>query len=637
MASSDYKKKDREVKGYVEVLYDVFSGSSIATELGFIRYSDRYKKIEKENYTQELSSIYSTPRELSDYAVLHSNYTRLDGSFMLFKKGTNYSGYYSQETVQDCYDYANIYGTGYIDFNLNIGNSSNLISVDTKGITIYFKANKIVDNELFGYNISATLIKPNSNYQSYQAKEIINYGDSLFVSFDESLENGYITIQGFTFEKKDRKIIISHLDLGLSHVYKGSELIEFEVTEQVDKLVEETPNNELKLTVGDYNHLYDPLNPNGIAKYLTEGSSFIPRIGIVLEDNTVEYEKMGVFYFNTIDYNEKEVTMTCYNLMDKISKKNITNDAGYLGIDGDYVCIPKEGIGAYLHHYIEYEYGEYFDELKSNNYITLSNKIRMVTKTFKMTSLANFLQNAVMIDGIFYFDRDNNLVVREVDKTITNSVTKNELLRDIKYTNVEKVTSFDLERTVYSISSTSETNDKYDFETSFTLESTNQVIALESDDINSFYNMQDSYLTVTGASSYHIIKASGKIKNDFNFLIFILVTGTVGSTISIKGKRPYKLNVSQTNEVTKIGTNASLLTINNPFYTTPYWEYDDMFTNFFKKTYSYKVNLDYNGNPMIKAGNYIQVESNYGMVSIFVQKHTLKFNGGLSGSIEGVD
>lgn len=637
MASSDYKKRDREVKGYVEVLYDISSGSSITTKFGCVIYGDRYHEIEKENYTQNLSDIYSTPRELSDYAVLSNNYTKLDGSFMLFKKGVNYSGYYSQETVQDCYDYANIMGNGFIDFNLNIGDYNNLISANTKGVTIYFKGNKIIDNVQFGYTLSAVLMKPGQNYHSYNASEIINYGDSIFIAFNESLQNGYVTIQGFTFEKKDRKVMISHLDLGLSHVYKGSELIEFEVTEQVDKLVEETPNNELKLTVGDYKDLYDPLNPNGIAKYLTEGSSFIPHIGIVLGDYSVDYEKMGVFYFNKIDYSEKEVTMTCYNLMDKISKKNITNNYGYLGIDGNYVCVPKEGIGAYLHHYIEYEYGDYFDELNSGNYITLSNKIRMVTKMFKITSLANFLQNAVMIDGIFYFDRNNNLVVREIDGTITDSVTKNELLHDIKYTNVEKVNSFNLERAVYSISSTSEVNDKFDFETSFTLENNTQVITLESDDVNSFYNMQDSYLTVTGASSYQIIKASGKTKNDFHFLIFILVTGNVGDTISIKGQRPYKLNVSQTNETTKIGTGEPLLTINNPFYTIPYWEYDDMFTNFFNKAYSYKVSLDYNGNPTIKAGDYIQVESNYGMIPIFIQKHTLKYNGGLSGNIEGVE
>lgn len=619
MASSDYKKRDREVKGYVEVLYDVKQlEENDYVYCYYYNAGGRTSQLTPFQYGRTFSQIISSPqRVIRDYAILYSDYTKLDGSFMLFNKSMNYCGFISNETPNSIstFDERNV----IFEVGLNSGIS---------GITFYFKDNTIK-------NATVYLYKSNSSEPDVM-RIINNVNETLFI---DSSDGNYthMIVETTEWTNGDLPIWIKKIDLGLSHVYYGNELIEFEVTEQVDKLVEETPSNELKLTVGDYNHLYDPLNPNGIAKFLTEGSTFVPHIGIVLDDGSVEYEKMGVFYFNTIDYNEKEVTMTCYNLMDKISKKNITNDAGYLGIDGDYVCIPKEGIGAYLHHYIEYEYGEYFDELKSNNYITLSNKIRMVTKTFKMTSLANFLQNAVMIDGIFYFDRDNNLVVREVDKTITNSVTKNELLRDIKYTNVEKVTSFDLERTVYSISSTSETNDKYDFETSFTLESTNQVIALESDDINSFYNMQDSYLTVTGASSYHIIKASGKTKNDFNFLIFILVTGTVGSTISIKGKRPYKLNVSQTNEVTKIGTNASLLTINNPFYTTPYWEYDDMFTNFFKKTYSYKVNLDYNGNPTIKAGNYIQVESNYGMVPIFVQKHTLKFNGGLSGSIEGVE
>ena len=38
----------------------------------------------------------------------------------------------------------------------------------------------------------------------------------------------------------------------------GDELIEFTVTEQVNKLGEEAPNNELNLTIGDYDNSYAP-------------------------------------------------------------------------------------------------------------------------------------------------------------------------------------------------------------------------------------------------------------------------------------------------------------------------------------------------------------------------------------------
>lgn len=634
MASSDYKKKDREIKGYVEVLYDVPIRTSVETELGFYRYGDRYQKIDGETYSQNLSDIYSSPRELSNYAVLQNNYTKLDGSFLLFRKGINYCGFYSDNVVQSYYDYATINGNGYIDFSLSIGNSNNLIAVDTKGLTIYSKNNKIINNELSDNGISAALIK---NNQVYNANEIINYGDSLFIVFDESIKDGYIIIEGFTFEHKDRRIIISHIDLGLSHVYKDSELIEFEVTEQVDKLVEETPNNELNVIIGDYDKLYDPLNPKGIAKYLTEDSVFIPHIGIVKENGLIDYEKMGVFYFNKIDYKDKEVTMTCYNLMDKISKKNITNDYGYLGINDNYVAIPKNGLGAYIHHYIENEYDDYFNKYNSGNYIELYNKIRMETRMFKIVSLASFLQNAVMIDGIFYFDRNNNLIIRAIDNTITNTITKKELIGNVNYINVEKMNAFNLERTLYSISSSNNANDKYDFEISVLLEESSQVVVLESNDVNCFYNMNDSYLTVTGANSYSIVKASGKTKNEFWFAMFISITGTVGSTVSIKGQRPNKLNVSQTNKTIKIGEGEPLLVINNPFFVTPYWEYDDMFTNFFNKAYSYKASFEYNGDPTIKAGDYIEIETDYGNISLFVQKHRLKFDGGLSGSIEGVE
>ena len=77
--------------------------------------------------------------------------------------------------------------------------------------------------------------------------------------------------------------------------------------------------------------------------------------------------------------------------------------------------------------------------------------------------------------------------------------------------------------------------------------------------------------------------------------------------------------------------------LNNPVYVGSIPTYYNKFPNFIDKFYKYSVSLDYNGNPNIKAGDYIEVESNYGIVKLFVTKHTLTYSGGLSGSIEGVE
>jgi hypothetical protein len=49
------------------------------------------------------------------------------------------------------------------------------------------------------------------------------------------------------------------------------------------------------------------------------------------------------------------------------------------------------------------------------------------------------------------------------------------------------------------------------------------------------------------------------------------------------------------------------------------------------------MSFDYNGDPSLEAGDYIEVETPYGYKPIFIQKNRFTFNGGLSGSIEGVE
>ena len=60
-------------------------------------------------------------------------------------------------------------------------------------------------------------------------------------------------------------------------------------------------------------------------------------------------------------------------------------------------------------------------------------------------------------------------------------------------------------------------------------------------------------------------------------------------------------------------------------------------TNILERTPSYEMSFDYNGDPSLEAGDYINVETPYGYKKLFIQKNRFKFDGGLEGSIEGVE
>lgn len=615
MASSDYKKFNREIKGYVEISYDVGY-----FKFGFPFYIDNSgtrQTLARQAYSEDFNSIVNSDKNKPEYATLYNNFTKLDGSFMLFSANYNNCGYIAEKTPKEVYEEyhtEDVENSGKIGFYLTKTEPSS-------GITIYTRNNVIK-------NATINIKYITDGVQKKETKEIINNKDNiLLIELDNTQNYTEIVLVVNEWENDEKYINIVSVDGGLSYVYKDEELIEFSVNEEVNKLVEETPSNELKVTIGDYKHLYDPLNPKGIAKYLKEDISiFVPYIGIVTESGSIEYTKLGNFYFKNIEYNDREVTFTAYNLMEKLNKKLITNDTGNLTTESN--IIPKNGLSSYLNTYMTTEVQIPFD-------INITNKIRMNTKALKRVSLPEFFQQVAMMDGIFYIDRNDKIIIRNIDKTIKESITKQELLNDIKYTNVQKVTSFNLQRDNFTMAATTEANDTANFTSTFKLESETQFFCITSDDPTVLSWLKDENLTVTGATSYNIITKTSR--NEFNFMLFVKVVGKKGDEVTISGKYPYRKDYSMSTETELIGTGEASMTIDNPLYLIKYYAYDDMFTNFFNKAYSYKVSLEYNGNPEIKAGDYIEVESNYGIVPIFIQKHTLKYNGGLSGSIEGVE
>lgn len=615
MASSDYKKFNREIKGYVEISYDI--GYFDARFPFYIDSSGIRQTLAKKDYSENFTSIANSNKNKSEYAILYNNLTKLDGTFMLFNKSSNNCGYIAEKTPKEVYEEYHTSGvanSGKIGFYLlKVGHSA--------GITIYTR-NNVIKNATINIEYFTEGVQKN------ETKEIINNKDDiLLIELDNTQDSSQIVLIVNEWENDEKYINIVSVDSSLSYIYKDEELIEFNVTEEVNKLVEETPSNELKVTIGDYKHLYDPLNPKGIAKYLKEDiSTFVPYIGIVTESGSIEYTKLGKFYFKNIEYNNKEVTFTAYNLMEKLNKKLITNDTGNLTTESN--IIPINGLSSYLNNYMTTEVQMPFD-------ININNKIRMNTKALKRVSLPEFFQQISMIDGIFYIDRNDKIIIKNIDKTIKESITKQELLNDIKYTNVQKVTSFNLQRDNFTMGETTEANETANFTSTFKLESETQFFCITSDDPTVLSWLTNENLTVTGATSYNIITKTSK--NEFNFMLFVKVIGNKGDEVTISGKYPYRKDYSMSTETELIGTGEPSMTIDNPLYMIKYYAYDDMFTNFFKKAYSYKVSLEYNGNPEIKAGDYIEVESNYGVVPIFIQKHTLKYNGGLSGSIEGVE
>ena len=106
MASSDYKKFDREVKGYVEVLYNLKTPTdNDIISCYYYDVNNTKTLLTKFEYGQSFYEILKTPRVIGDYAILFDDYTKLDGSCLLFNKLKNDCGFITLKTPAELETY----------------------------------------------------------------------------------------------------------------------------------------------------------------------------------------------------------------------------------------------------------------------------------------------------------------------------------------------------------------------------------------------------------------------------------------------------------------------------------------------------------------------------------------------------
>ena len=77
---ASYKDINREIKGYVEVKYNISEETPILSL--FYDNGNKTYEINSAEFTTSLQNIYSTSRKPNKYAILEENYTSLDGSFL---------------------------------------------------------------------------------------------------------------------------------------------------------------------------------------------------------------------------------------------------------------------------------------------------------------------------------------------------------------------------------------------------------------------------------------------------------------------------------------------------------------------------------------------------------------------------
>lgn len=563
------KKTERQIKGYVEVLYD----------LPDILLIEQQTNTNIDSTYTSFNQIFNGMRVENLYGSL--DYLPLNGEYITMDDGINQNaGLISDELAE------------------NLGGKYIIITFSQKvinGMTLYFRTNI---PKHFRIELSDGSEIENENND----KEMVQ------IIFDNSKTLRYVIVNFLQMEYSDRKIYVNEIDLGITQVYKDQDLIEFTVDEEVNKLVEEVPINETNIVLNNMSDLFNPLHPQGIVPYLTEKTLIKPYIGVFTENSGIEYVKMGEFYFDSYTNNsDLTTTLVGKNIIKQVETEILKDDIEF---DLFNSVMNKNNFKIYM--LFNYDYK--FDNLDFSTINSLNN--------INNKYLINLLKEISFFNStLFYADRNNKLNLRNIDLDIKENLTKTELIKDVEYKKIDKINTLMYSSPVqYSMNTT---GSRLVYEREITLETSPQIILCES----TIPNMMDSITHVDGADSVSVVSQG-------YYFTFIKITGTVGDTMTIRMASAYDmLETIGTKKRSNKGTNEKEVVVN--FQSKIVKDINSI--NTLNYAPSYEMKFDYNGDPSLEAGDYINVETSYGYKPLFIQKNHFKFDGGLEGYIEGVE
>lgn len=584
------KATEREVKGYVEVIFDNQDGSGY-------QLTTAPKRLRNSLDTEIVDGI----KKNKKYASLEENYTELDGSFFL----PNY----------------NIIGdkTGYVSNEIfsNIENRTITLSkesdfVTSSGITIYFENN-------IAQRFTLTII--NSDDESITL-ETENDKSVYQHIFENSISIKSISINIQQMEYSNRRIRISEIDFGISQVYEGSDLVSFTTNEETDLLFTSTPINTCTVNLNNYDNSFNPLNPTGLVKYLTDNCIMKPYIGVLTEESGIEYVPMGFYYLKDWSSdNDGNVSLNGQSLMGILANLTIKSDGQFLYNNN------QAWTGKTLGDYLTKIYGYTF---KLKSFGTIYNVY------LKDINLLNYLKTifafmtAKKLPKYFIISRNNEAILDLINDGIVDNIERVQLTDDVKYESksiINKVSIVNIDN--FSMTS----YDKSDLlNQTYTLTNTEEYVwmTFNKSTNDNRKNKEFSY-TSTGSGKAELI--------DYNrWIAYIKFTGNIGDSITVhlngfKFEDPPTLNITYQNDY-KAGDTLSL-DYTNYFNATNAYLKDN--ANFYlERDKKYKVTGNYIGDPSLTPGDTISVETKFGYKDVILTKSSLTFDGGLSGSFEGM-
>lgn len=607
------KSQNREIFGYVDIKYQDNNYSTSVEQIPSVLRA----------FTDD--GIVKGSKILKKYATLENNYTLLDGSFMVWNENTvDENGYVSDDVFNDINDNTIV-----------IENSSTTIA--TKGVTIYFK-----ENLPFDFTVTIT----DTNNDTFTENITNNKSMVYQYIFDTEKYISQVELNISSVEFPNNRIRISYIDFNLSDLYEGDELVNFDVDEELDLLVESLPINTCSVNINNYPSSYggnkfDPINPKGITKYLTDNVTIEPYIGVLTETNAIEYVPMGVFYLSDwVSNNDGNVTLSGKSILNKLKGTMLRSNGNFLRAG-----FTSNTFKTFLNTTTGYDYN-----FPSTSYTWFHNNRMDTFNAMDYLKLAIIVM-AYLFDDYdfrkFYVNRYNTITMNNLNESVVSNIDTYSLLADVEYVTRNRIKTIVLKQTINPhLYRPNNASIEECINVDYTLSSEDEYVYFTCDKPMEWGSGYLQNTVESGTATATLI--------DYNYrTIFVHVVGTVGSKINIKyydyvynsmndgGTKEIRITNSTLNNGDTISLDLTSTISSASAYVDSVSRAYDFSKLYFGLDKPYKVSAKTIGDPSLEIGDTIAIQTRYtdindGYKNIIITKQHFSFDGGLQCDIEGL-
>lgn len=275
-------------------------------------FIDNVKTVSTEAITSRKEQLTNKVRNMSSrYAVFEKDYFKLDGSFILPDLAGDYEyGWWSNSL---CDNEGNFGPYETVEFTFSEEHSS-------MGLTIYFDTlndEYATDFDIDVYDNLDEVIK----HEGVEGNSSSRY---IFINQLKDYSRILITIKKWCKGYHRAKIV--EVDFGIIKEYIDDNLINVNLTREINTTSEAIPAGELEFTIDNSLKEFNVLNPKGFYEFLQQGQECFTEIGVETEKG-IEYVQSGKHYLRGWQSDEGTLTasFTARDVIDNLSGDEIEN------------------------------------------------------------------------------------------------------------------------------------------------------------------------------------------------------------------------------------------------------------------------------------------------------------------------